>query len=64
MTPAEKEIDKVAKKVDYKGNKPKFFHITHEGVLEIGEIKLKCYVLSDGRRIFNPNDVKKYFGSF
>jgi hypothetical protein len=64
MTPAEMAIDKVAEKVDYKGNIPKGLHVTHEGVLEIGEIKLKCFILSDRRRIFDAKDVKKYFGSF
>jgi hypothetical protein len=37
-------------------------HVTHKGVLKIGDIELNCYVLSDGQRIFNADDVERMFG--
>ena len=35
---------------------------THEGVLEIAGNKLRCYRLSDGRAIFNAEDIHAFFG--
>lgn len=35
---------------------------THEGVLEIAGVKLRCYRLSDGRSIFNADDIAELFG--
>ena len=35
---------------------------THSGVLKIGEIELRCHVLSSGERIFDAEDVQKMFG--
>ena len=37
-------------------------YVTHKGIFTIGEIRLRCYVLSDGRRIFDATDVKELFG--
>lgn len=37
---------------------------THEGVLEIGEMKLRCYRLSNGQAVLHEDDMHKYFGEF
>jgi hypothetical protein len=36
---------------------------THEGELQVGDITLRCYTLSDGRRIFDAEDIRKHFFS-
>jgi hypothetical protein len=36
-------------------------HATHEGVLSIGGMRLRCYRLSDGMAVFDADDVKKFF---
>ena len=36
--------------------------VTHEGILEIGANKLRCYRLDDGRAIINADDLKEFFG--
>jgi hypothetical protein len=33
-----------------------------ESILEIGDKKLRCYILSDGRRIVNADDIHDIFG--
>jgi hypothetical protein len=39
-------------------------HVTAEGVLELGGGRLRCYQLSDGRRIFDAEDVWAFFDGF
>jgi hypothetical protein len=34
---------------------------THSGVLTIGEFTLRCYQLNTGQRVFDIEDVKKFF---
>lgn len=34
---------------------------THSGVLKLGEIELKCHILSNGQRVFDADDVKNFF---
>lgn len=36
--------------------------VISESVLEIGACKLRCYVLSNGKRIFDADDVRAFFG--
>ena len=36
--------------------------VTHEGVFDIGEHKLRCYRLDDGRAIINADDFNAFFG--
>lgn len=36
--------------------------VTHEGILEIGAHKLRCYRLDDGRAIINADDFRAFFG--
>lgn len=35
---------------------------THKGVLEIGGGKLRCYQLNTGERVFDAEDIHKFFG--
>lgn len=45
--------------VDWKsieGEKPKGLHATHEGYVQIGEVCLHVFVLSDGQRVFDADD--------
>jgi len=35
---------------------------THKGMLRFGAIELRCYQLSDGRRVFNADDIHRVFG--
>jgi hypothetical protein len=37
-------------------------HATHEGVLALADIELRCYVLSDGTRVFDADDIERFFG--
>lgn len=36
-------------------------YATHEGVLEIGELHLRCYMLNDGQRVFDADDIHRAF---
>lgn len=57
-------IDSVVRPVESpaKGD-GKLPYITHEGVMKIGDANLRCYVLSNGMRIFDAEDVEKFFNS-
>lgn len=60
-------VDKVIDSVVTENKKPKNLKensiwATHSGVLKIGEIELRCHVLSNGMRIFDKDDIDKYFG--
>ena len=35
---------------------------THEGVLELGGHRLRCYQLDNGVRVFNEDDFNEFFG--
>lgn len=35
---------------------------THSGVLKIGDFEIRCHILSDGTRIFDAEDLEKYYG--
>lgn len=37
-------------------------HATHEGVLEIGDLSIKVWQLSDGRCVLDADDVHRFFG--
>lgn len=37
---------------------------THEGTLDIGGFVFRCYQLNDGRRVFNAEDIDRFFGFF
>ena len=67
VTMTKKPIDILLDKIDWQplpkqdcadSNKP---YATHEGVLHIGAISLRVYVLNDGRRIINAEDLTKFF---
>jgi hypothetical protein len=36
-------------------------YATHQGVLWIGDRSLRCYRLSDGRAVFDADDVHEFF---
>lgn len=38
-------------------------YATHVGMLDIDGIKLRCYQLSNGQRVFNADDVEELFSS-
>jgi len=65
MLPVEKLIDDACKPVKmYDGFVPEpngLPYITHEGLLKIGDASLRCYVLSNGQRIFDKRDVEAFF---
>jgi hypothetical protein len=43
-------------------NKPMVYNATHKGFMHIGGIDLECYVLEDGRRVFNKKGMAKAIG--
>ena len=62
MTPIESlltNVDWVRTRNEPKGDLP---YATHEGVLKIGEIALRCYRLNTGQAIFNAEDFEALFG--
>lgn len=66
MTPAEKLIgdcctpNELPKKME-EGR----LYATHSGKLKLGEgIEIGCHILNNGQRVFDADDVKKYFGDF
>lgn len=38
-------------------------YATHEGILRIGDLELKCYTLNTGARVFEVNDLLRFFGA-
>ncbi len=65
MTPIEKMMDSVQWEEievdsDYVGGELPYS--THEGVLTIGGLKLRCYRLSNGQNIFNADDIAAFLG--
>jgi len=38
-------------------------HATHEGMIEIGSIRLRVYQLSTGERVIHEDDLAKFFGA-
>ncbi len=62
MTPAEKMVDDACTPIDKPDNiKEGEVYVTHSGVVDIGGVKLRCYILSDGKRIFDADDVHNFF---
>lgn len=35
-------------------------YATHEGVLDLGGFKMKCFILNNGQRILDAEDVEKF----
>ncbi len=62
-TPIELQIDKVVTPNQTpSGLRTGEVWCTHSGVLDIGGIKLRCHILSNGMRIFDAKDIEKFFG--
>lgn len=38
-------------------------YATHFGEMVIGPMRLRCYQLNDGRRLFDADDLKAFFGA-
>lgn len=64
-TPMDKLLDavkwtpvEVCKPADNPDNLPT---VTHEGILTIGDRKLRCYQLSSGQRIIDAKDLEDFF---
>lgn len=36
-------------------------YATHQGVVEFGTFRLRCYTLNDGRRVFDADDMAAQF---
>jgi hypothetical protein len=36
-------------------------HVTHEAVLKVGDKNLRVYILSDGERVIDAEDLEKFF---
>ena len=41
---------------------PDELYATHEGVLGIGGVKLRCYRLNNGQTVFDADDFRAFFG--
>ena len=66
MSPMDRLLDAVVwqelpaiEPLDDDGDTP---HATHEGVLAIGENRLKVYILSSGQRVIDADDLGSFFG--
>lgn len=66
-TPIEKLMDelkwtkiKLDKSAGFKRGLPV---ATHEAVLKIGDATIKCYLLDDGQRVLDADDVIRFFGA-
>lgn len=64
-------VDRLMDTVDWKGLDPAHGigfdddgipWATHEGVMTIGEVKLRCYRLNTGQAIFNAEDIDALLG--
>lgn len=62
--PIEALIDSVVKPVKYEtlpdGDLP---YATHEGILDLGGVKLKVCVLNTGQRVIDKESIMDYFGT-
>lgn len=60
-------IDKLLDTVDWRpityDEIPEEIYATHEGVLMVGDVTFRVYVLSDGRRVVDSDDIHKFFGT-
>lgn len=45
-------------------NKEGLPYVTHEGIMQIGDVSLKVCVLNTGKRIIPQDELEKVFGAF
>ena len=67
MTPIEKMLLKNVEWVECENDSVKsgdLPYATHEGVLDIAGMKLRCYRLNTGQAIFNSDDMTDFFEGF
>ena len=48
--------------VGWSGEPSDLPHVTHRGILRIGNQELECFQLSNGQRIFTEESLMKFFG--
>lgn len=48
--------------VGTQGNSDDLPWVTHQGIFDFAGVRLRCYQLSDGRRVFDADDVEAAFG--
>ena len=59
-TPADKLVDSVCHPIPgATGGNDGLPYVTHEGIIDFGEHKIRCYIISDGRRIIDQEDALK-----
>lgn len=56
-----REIAQIAAKARWENPNPNIYYI-RDGVLEIGELQLECYVLNDKRRVFHKRGMARALG--
>lgn len=65
MIEAKSPVDSLLDAVEWEAidveREPGVVIATHKGVLEIGSVRLRCYKLEDGRRVFATEDVRALF---
>lgn len=63
MNAVEIMIDQVVKPVPKPDNiSPNTKYTTHEGIMTLGESRLRVYILNTGQRIINADDLNEFFG--
>ena len=61
-TPIEQMIDSVVHPVEPPTEITDLPYVTHEGLLEVFDVKMKVYILSTGQRIIDKEDLEAFFG--
>jgi hypothetical protein len=61
-TPVERTVQEQQKCAGGAGAGDELPYATHEGVLSICGIRLRCYRLNTGMAVFDADDVKRFFG--
>lgn len=64
MTPSESLIDSVCTPNPVPENiKEGQLWATHSGTLKLDDFELKCHILNNGERVFDADDVQRYFAN-
>jgi hypothetical protein len=61
IEPIDADFDEVVKST-LTNSLPVIVNATHKGFMHIGDVDLECYVLEDGRRVFNKRGMAKAIG--
>ena len=60
-TPSEIMIDNCVKPTNMKPPEDGSKYTTHEGILKIGDVEMRVYVLNTGERVIDADDIEKFF---